>query len=87
METCPYPQRSEDGALRLFMHGYTRKVQPVNGSRETWLIPSETETGTRYTLSLDPKTNEISCSCKSGTFRGYCKHSRFLQYALGLATA
>jgi SWIM zinc finger len=87
MEIRICPKRSEGGAIRLFTAGYLRKVQPVAGSPETWVIPSETMDGTSYTLSLDPKTNEMTCNCPGFRYRNYCKHSRFLAYAFGLVVA
>ena len=81
--------RSEQGALRLFTSGYLPRLNSVDELKgQAWTIPSETQRETEYTLRYDPLGSpSVSCSCPGWTYRNYCKHVRFLEFALGLVTS
>lgn len=81
--------RSQQGALRLFSSGYLPRLHSTGGSNgHSWTIPSETQEQTEYTLHYDPESSHtVSCTCPGWTYRNYCKHVRFLEFALGLVTS
>jgi len=42
-------------------------------------IPSSSHYGITYEVTSDNVKKEVSCDCKSGQIRGYCKHIRYFK--------
>src|SRR6266478_1473443 len=64
------------------------KVQIKGQSSPCWAVPSDSQTGTMYTVCWDSQSTRWTCTCLAGS-HGYgdCKHRRAVQDSIKVNTA